>query len=161
MQTSTRDPAPEIPIQLEDLPDEIHGKILSSLQEKTWASAVKNLVERERIKLENSEEPITVGRPVTKRKFFGGYYTQYIPVTFQDLKHIRERLETLNNLTPDEAYARGLRTPESIQSARDTLTYAESKINYREFLRTRNIQLQLERDVKKANYLEHLLKKSY
>jgi hypothetical protein len=151
MQTSTRDPAPEIPIQLEDLPDEIHGKILKVLQEETWASAVKNLVERERIKLESLGSPITVDIRTRRRGFFGNYYTDVLPVTFQDLEHITERFQNLNVLTPLEY----------MELARDTLTNAESQINYRTFLRTRDVQRQLEKDVRTANYLEHLLKKSY
>lgn len=161
MQTSTRDPLPEPPLRLEDLPDQIHGEILKHLKEKTWASAVKNLVERERIKIENEQTPITVNYPIIRRSIFGGYYTEYRPGTFQDLEHIRERREALNMLTPMELIQEGFTTEESIRAARRTFREAETQIYYRGFRRTRDVQRQLERDVKTSNYLEQLIKKSY
>ena len=66
MITSTRDPLPDPPTEFQDLPGVIQAKILKIGKDETWARAIKNLVQRERMKIEEAESSITV---LKKKKF--------------------------------------------------------------------------------------------
>lgn len=148
-----------------DLPAELQKDILVIAEKETWASAVKNLVEREKMKLENEAEPITVNmrrrRTGLSARIFGQYDMRG-DVLFEDLDHIRERMENLNVVRGNPAVMRDLGfTRGAIDMATDSLIEGEQQMLHRGRMLTGRIQRQLEKDIKTVNYLNHLLKKSY
>ena len=161
MITSTRDPLPDPPTEFQDLPGVIQAKILKIGKDETWARAIKNLVQRERMKIEEAETSITVLHEEKKKSLFGGYYTEVSRVNFNNLEHIRERMEYLNMLqdNPMEWRPPRLRSQKSIDEARVTLRRAESQLINYGLVRTADIHKQMEKDVKTVNYLNILLKK--
>ena len=150
-------------MELDKLPPDIQEKIMGVEADRTFASAVQNLVERERRKLDNEATPITAEFRRKRTGLAARVYGQYEYLgteTLRNLEDIKNKMEELTVLIehPVAMRARGV-TRSHVEGGMETLKEAEERMYLRGLERNYYIQLGLEKDVKKANHIYNLMKK--